>query len=112
MNGPFKAGKDDVSIFKEGLIALIPDGKMAIADNGYVGVKDIIATPNRHDEPAVRKFKGRARARQESFNVRIKNYKVLATNFRQGEDKHEIVFEATCVICQYQLENGSPLFDN
>ena len=26
-------------------------------------------------------------------------------------DKHKICFEAVCVIVQFQLENGSPLFD-
>lgn len=112
MNGPFKAGKPDIAIFNEGLTALIPDGRKVIGDNGYVGHKDKLTTPNRHDDPAVRKFKGRARARQESFNCRIKNYTILDKKFRHGVPKHEIVFEAVCVICQYQLENGSPLFDN
>jgi hypothetical protein len=111
MNGPFKAGKPDISIFNEGLTLLILDGKKGIGDNGYKGEKDKLATPNRHDEPAVRKFKGRARARQESFNARVKNYKALDHKFRHGVPKHEVVFEAVCVICQYQLKNGSPLFD-
>ena len=111
MNDPFVAGKPDISIFCEGLIELIPDGKKAIGDNGYRGHHDKLSIPNSHDTLAVRKFKGRARARQESFNARIKNYKILDERFRHGVAKHEIVFEAICVICQYQLENGSPLFD-
>ena len=101
----------DLVIFREGLIALIPDGKKVIGDNGYRGEVDVISTPNTHDPPELRKFKGRARARQESFNARIKNYKALDERFRHGIAKHEIVFEAICVICKYQLENGSPLFD-
>jgi hypothetical protein len=111
MNGPFRAGKPDISIFNEGLVALLPVGHRAIGDNGYGGNMEKLALPNRHDAPVLRKFKGRARARQESFNARVKNYKAVANKFRHGIPKHEIAFEAICVICQYQLENGSPLFD-
>jgi hypothetical protein len=77
MNGPFKAGKPDIAIFNEGLSALIPDGRKVIGDNGHAGHKDKLMTPNCHDDPAVRKFKGHARARQESFNCPIKNYTIL-----------------------------------
>ena len=53
----------------------------------------------------------RARARHETFNGRIKNFGCLDDRFRHGMEKHKICFEAVCVIVQYQLENGSPLFD-
>jgi O6-methylguanine-DNA--protein-cysteine methyltransferase len=90
---------------------MIPPGKKVIADKGYRGEKDIISTPSSQDPPELRKFKSRARARHESFNARIKNFRCLDMRFRHGIEKHKIVFEAVCVICQYQLENGSPLFD-
>jgi len=47
----------------------------------------------------------------ETFNAQLKNSKCLAECFQHGTDKHKIVFEAVGVICQYQMENGSPLFD-
>jgi hypothetical protein len=47
----------------------------------------------------------------ETFNSRLKNFHCLDDRFRHGIDKHKICFEAICVIVQYQLENGSPLFD-
>ena len=59
----------------------------------------------------LRKFKSRAWQLDESFNGRIKNFKCMEERFRHGVIKHQILFEVVCVICQYQLENGSPLFD-
>lgn len=112
MNGPFPAGTPDVSIFRNaGLKALIPAGKRVIADRGYRGENAIISTPNPHDPPHLKKFKSRARARHESFNSRIKNFACLSERSRHRTSKHKVVFEAVCVICQYQLEMGSPLFE-
>lgn len=111
VSGPFPAGNHDIQVFRQGLKDMIPAGKKAIADNGYRGEKAVISTPNAHDPKEVRKFKSRARARHETFNSRLKNFRCLEVRFRNGIAKHKIVFEAICVICQYQLENGSPLFD-
>jgi DDE superfamily endonuclease len=112
MNGPFPAADHDIKVFREkGLKEMIPVGKKIIGDNGYRGENAIIRTPNAHDPAELRKFKSRARARHESFNARVKNFRALDMQFRHGVEKHGVVFEAICVICQYQLENGSPLFD-
>jgi hypothetical protein len=92
-------------------MAKIPAGKKVIGDKGYRGEKAIISTPNSHDPEDVRHFKSRVRARHESFNAKIKNFACLDVRFRHGIVKHRICFEAVCVIVQYQLENGSPLFD-
>jgi hypothetical protein len=67
-------------------------------------------TPNSHDPPEARKFKGRARARQETFNARVKTFACLEKRFHYGLSKQKITFEAVCVIAQHQMENGSPLF--
>jgi hypothetical protein len=113
ISGPHRAGENDISVFRKdgGLKEKIPPGKRVIADNGYRGEPAIISTPNSHEPKALRKFKGRARARQETFNARMKCFNCLVKKFRHGLEKQKIVFEAVCVICQYQLENGSPLFD-
>jgi hypothetical protein len=111
MNGPFKASRHDITIFRRaGLQTRIPQGHRIIGDSGYIGEPVVISTPNVHDPVALRKFKSRARARHESFNGRLKNFKCLDERFRHGVDQHKVVFEAICVICQYQLETGSPLF--
>lgn len=113
MNGPFVASKHDVSIFRDdgGLKEKTPKGKKGIADQGYRGEKEILCTPNSRDTPALREYKTRARARHETFNGRLKNFASLDNQFRHGMAKHKICFEAICVIVQYQLENGAPLFD-
>ena len=115
LSGPFKASMHDLTIFRaaNGLKEMIPQGKRVIADNGYTSTQEqgILSTPNSHDIREVRKFKSRARARHESFNGKVKNFRCLAEQFRHGVSNHKIVFEAVCIIVQYQLENGSPLFD-
>jgi hypothetical protein len=111
MNGPFPAGTTDIQVFRQALKNNIPVGSKVIADKGYRGEKETISTPSSHDNEQVRKLKSRARSRHETFNARIKIFQCLDQQFRHGIEKHKIVFEAVCVICQYQLENGSPLFD-
>lgn len=110
MKGPEQ--KDDRGIYRSELQAKIPEGKKAIADGGYRDKKDPkISTPNVHDPPELRKFKGRAKARQETFNSRIKRFDCLKNDFRHKRERHKVCFEAICVICQYEMELGSPLFD-
>jgi hypothetical protein len=113
MKGPFKAGTPDITVFREkGLMDKIPVGKKVIADKGYRGEKErTTSVPNSHDSKELGKFKSRARARHETFNGRIKNFLCLDVRFRHGVKNHRSVFEAICVIVQYQLENGSPLFE-
>ena len=115
LNGPTKASQHDITLFRtpDGLKETIPQGKRVVADRGYASKQEaaILSTPNSQDPVNVRKFKSRARARHESFNAKIKNFRVLSECFRHSLDNHKTAFEAICVICQYQLENGSPLFD-
>jgi DDE superfamily endonuclease len=111
MNGPFPAGKPDIKIFKnDGLMAKMPANKKAIGDRGYPGAA-MISTPNGKDDATLRKFKGRVRARHESFNSRIKAFASLDNRFRHGKAKHKMAFEAVCVLCQYQIEEGKGLFE-
>jgi hypothetical protein len=55
-------------------------------------------------------LKNRAKARQETFNKRIKIFKILDERFRHSVKKHKAVFEAVCALVQYEMENGHPLF--
>ena len=118
VKGPAKASQHDITTFRDkkntpsqGLKQKTPKGKRGIADKAYRGEKKILSVPNSHDPPDLRKFKSRSRARQEALNARIKVFNVLNNRFRHGIEKHQIVFEAVCVIVQYQFDNGSPLFD-
>jgi hypothetical protein len=114
MNGPFPAGSNDLKVFKkpEGLKAkLRAVGKRAIGDGGYRGHTKEINTPNAHDSKEVKTFKGRALKRHEKFNGYTKNFDCLKGRFRHSVDRFACCFEAVLVICQYQMENGSPLYE-
>lgn len=112
-----QASVADLRVFRGGdvveegsLKALMPPGKKIIGDCGYLGEADVISTRNTFDTPEVKVLKMRARARHETFNGRIKNFSILAERFRHDVSKHESVFMAVCVIIQYDMENGHPLF--
>jgi len=109
MNGPFAAGKNDVSIFRSALKNRMNPGELGIADKGYRGEAERLTVQTSSDAPEVREFKSRALARHEKFNAQLKNFGCLSEQFRHGIEKHQMCFQAVAVTCQHQLENGSPL---
>ena len=115
INGPYKAGCHDLTIFRNGLKDRLADGKMAIADRGYVSSREDevhkLATPRATDSTELAKFKSRCRCRHETFNGRIKNPRILSDTYRHSLDNHQAAFEAVCVLVQYQIMNGSTLFN-
>ena len=118
VNGPFRGGKHDMTIFREDGLKekmLETGGKMVIADRGYRSSRpdevNMMATPNESDPKGLGKFKSRGRCRMESLNSRLKQFKALTHVFRHGKQKHEWAFKAVAVIVQYQLENGAYLFE-
>jgi DDE superfamily endonuclease len=111
MNGPFPASVHDVTVFRRDLKARVPRGGKLIGDKGYIGERNIISTPRSRNPQHLRNFKSRARARHERFNGMVKTFDCISGQFRHGIRCHKIVFEAVCVVCQYQIELVSPLFD-
>lgn len=108
---PYPAGTHDVTIFRANLIHLIPPNKKVIGDKGYNGPGDIVRRTNQGDDENMRKFKRRARCRQESVNSRIKSFRCLQVPFHHQLEFHKEVFGAICVVVQYQLDTGSGLFN-
>ena len=110
INGPFQAGEHDLTIYRKegGLKTKIPPGKLLIGDRGYTG-DDQISAPNDFDSDELKAFKRRARARQESFNARVKEFRVLSETFRSNHTTHQIIFEAVCVLVQFSMESSRPL---
>ena len=91
---------------------MIPDGKRAIADYGYVGEDGkacLITRPS--DSKDVKDFKGRVKSRQETFNSRVKLFACTATEFCHGITLHASVFESVCILLQYDMESGHGLFE-
>ena len=128
--GPFRGGKHDSSIYKgeedecdealrlklgvlEEYVSLeskIPEGKYGIADGAYEGGKKL-ALPKNADKKELKKFKSRARCRHESVNGRLCKFNIVDHRFRHSMQMQKIAFEAVVVVVQYQLDDGSPLFD-
>jgi len=115
VNGPFMGAEHDRDIYRSALQAKIPKGKLVVADRGYTMEEKVrtLSIRNRLDSKSLKEFKRRVRARHESFNWRMKRFRILSENFRgkkQRVQQHKKIFEAVCVICQYDMENGHPLF--
>lgn len=114
ISGPHKAGKyTDLKIFRKKLKGLVEKlgGKKGMADGGFEGEEDLLCLPSSLDKTHERKYKSRARCRHETFNGRIKKYQSMDGKWKQGKKKHKLAFVAICVILQYEMENGSPLFN-
>ncbi len=116
ISGPFKAGVHDKTIFSQALLHSIPAGKKVIADKAY-GPHDNpvdqakMSLPNACDPPELKNFQGRARARHESFNGRLKTFRCLSDTFHHGNHQHVHALNAVAVTIVYGMELGSPLFE-
>jgi hypothetical protein len=121
MNGPFLASVHDTTIFampgglKEKLQGT---GLRLIADRGYSGHDEVISVMSSRDSPEVSKIKTRARMRQEGVNAKIKTLRCTDSarfrhtgNYKDGQSKFKICFEAAVVVTQYKMEITEPLFD-
>jgi DDE superfamily endonuclease len=113
IKGPKPAATKDITMTREpdGILGKIPDGKKIIGDKAYRGEPDKISAPNPHDSLVSSTYKSRARSRHETFNKRIKDFQIISQPFRNMLDKHQIAFEAICVLVQYDIETDNPLFD-
>eukprot|EP00536_Pseudo-nitzschia_multiseries_P013756 jgi/Psemu1/36277/gm1.36277_g len=98
MNGPFKAGQNDVTIFVEnGLEQCLRYlcCKKCIGDGDYRGDNDAASTPNAHDGYGVKRFKTRALKCHEGFNNGMtKVFRILHDRFRHSVKKSPRAFEA------------------
>lgn len=112
IKGPKPAATKDLTMAREpnGILEKIPDGKKIIGDKAYRGEPDKISAPNLHDCLMASTYKGRARSRHETFNKRIKDFQIINQRFRNKLSKHQIAFEAVCVLVQYDIETDNPLF--
>jgi hypothetical protein len=88
MNGPFRAGTNDVKIFsRHGLMEqLLGIKKKGIGNKGYSGKKycHVMSTFNAHDNYCVKKIKSRALTCHENFNGMIKRFQSMDGRFRHG----------------------------
>jgi hypothetical protein len=102
---------------QEALFFKIPEGKLAVGDSGYKGEPEKIVCTDEDHHPALKKFMGRAKNRQESLHTRLRSFAILSDRFHHGTgtqqrmDLQQACVEAVCVIVQYDIENDHPLFE-
>ena len=118
IDGPARAGDiPDIALFRQNLKQKMLElpGKILIADGGLGSSENdemgMVSIPNPSDPHKLHQFKARARQRHESFNGRLKQFKILQDTFRFPLEKHQHVLKAVCVRVGYAMESGSPLFD-
>jgi hypothetical protein len=111
INGPFPAGKADITVFKEeGLAQALCEDECVEADRGYQG-NDSIKNPNIAQSREDRKQKSKVRARHEIVNGRLKVFGILDGVFRHSLRQHGNAFRAVAVIVQLGFELEGGLYD-
>jgi hypothetical protein len=129
MRGPFPASVHDMNVFRGGdrgdkenwdrtsLYFKMPPGMRGVGDSGYGGEPEKITVSKSEHSKEMREFLARVKNREESLHTRFSSFGVLKERFRHGKgtkqkmDFHQTCAEAVCVIVQYDLENGHPLFE-
>ena len=110
-----KGAVHDLTIFKEpgGLADKIPEDKLAVVDRGYKDpTNSSVSLPNTTDPPELNSFKTRARLRHETFNGRLKKFRILDATFEHTPlGKQEIALQAVATLVQHQIDQGWPLYD-
>lgn len=113
INGPYKAGKNDVTIFaEEGLLDALADDECVEVDAGYQGHQEM-RHPRISQSRRDRQQKSRVRARHENVNSYLKKFSVLDDVFRHNVnlmERHKICFTAVAVITQLRFELHQSLY--
>ena len=80
-----------------------------VADRGHRGDPRVVLPNDARDAVHLEEMNV-ARARHETVNGRLKNWKCMSTRFRHAKEKHHLVFRAVAVIEQLKIMNGRPPF--
>lgn len=115
INGPYPAGQwPDITIFRHRLKTQLLENEVVEADRGYRGDGSTVCPDdcNTFDEW---KIKFNVRARHETVNKRMKDFKVLESRFRHKVSRydmhrHELCFTAVAIITQLHISSFEPLF--
>ena len=112
VNGPFKAGRHDVTTFVEdGLKDALADDEAVEVDAGYQG-DDQLKNPNISQSRKDRIQKSKVRARHEIVNSWLKKFAVLDDVFRhKSMEKHRLCFEACAVLTQLHFDLHGGLYE-
>lgn len=86
----------------------IPAGKRCVVDGGYVGKLDKFSGYNQFDSEEVKHFKKRVKARHETINKRMNDYRVMDDQWRHNRDKFPACVRAVAILIQCGLEDTDP----
>ena len=104
-----RGGENDMgNVNNSNLLNKIPPGKRCIVDGGYDGHYDKLSGYNQFDSEQLVWFKKRAKARHETVNKRLSDYKVLLEKFTHAREKFPMCMFAVAVLVQYGLEDTNP----
>ena len=112
--GPVRGGMYDREMLKHSkVLGRLTDGKIVNVDRGYIEKKwsKYLSWPNPQNLKEVNNFKSRIRLRHETFNGRMAFFGCMSQTWSHTIEKHGLAFRAVAVTVQYQMNNGSPLFD-
>ena len=84
-------------------------GEKVEADAGYRGEENV-RIPSDYVSKSDKRAKNKARARHETVNARLKDWKCLSSTYRHRIQSHKYVFKAVAVCTQLSFENGEPPF--
>ena len=106
-SGGEKAGEfPDLKLARNGILHLIDEGEMIIADKGYNDHRYFIfPTDLRGDNYMIKKITGR----HENINARLKVWGFLRNRFRHDFATHYSMFLAAIEIEQFKLRHGNRL---
>jgi hypothetical protein len=109
-NGPYPCGSwPDIRITRDKLVYHLHAGEKFIADCGYRDGGLHADTPTGFRTPGQR-MKSLVRARHETINARIKNFRILSTKFRNDLSNHYMAFHAITNVLQIEIEEGGTLY--
>jgi len=114
VDGPYMCGKwPDNKIANEKFLPWLDEEEKYLADRGFRGAQKAITPYHLRGEENghLRRLASVARARHETANSRLKNWKIFSDVF--GHDpvtQHGPVFDAVAKITQLEIENGRSLF--
>ena len=116
INGPFQASTNDLTMFRDKVKNMIPDGKKVLGDLLYKAdeEREKLVVVNDEDDNATKIFKQRCLNRHETINKRLTDYGVLRQRFcgkRNKLHKHGLCFKACAALVQYSIQMDEPLFD-
>ena len=102
---------------KTALYFNIPPNVRLVGDSAYVGQPDKVSTTKDAHSKQAKQLFGRMKSMQETVFKRLKDFKVLGETFRHGRgtqdklEKLKMVFEATAVLMEYDIEYEGGLFE-